>query len=426
MARLPFLPVIAAGRNFQPVYVRDLARAIAKAALEPSAFGGKTYEIGGPQVMSMIELHRAVLAITGQDPELVALPDFVRRACSRSSAGFPGAPLTRDQWLMLQRDNLPATGRARARSVRHHARRRSARSAMNGCAASAPAASFAGRRMHLTATSLTVPVLLIAHHPRHRRGRHRVHPGLLDRPFDPRHRAARLRRRQMGRVQRRHPAGRDPRHRRALLADLLGGARGAAARVRRCRGASSATSSIAFLPSAILGFLLINRIEVLLGNAEVVAFALILGGIAIIAIEKLVKPGEIVGVAEMPLQTVVGVGLIQCLSMVPGVSRSGATILGGLSLGVERRTAAEFSFFLAIPTMLGATTLELVKHRDTLMAGASGVGFGTVAVGFVVSFVVAIVVVKAFVHYISRHGFAPFGWYRIAVGAAALVWLLAR
>jgi len=158
----------------------------------------------------------------------------------------------------------------------------------------------------------------------------------------------------------------------------------------------------------------------------VVAVALILGGIAILVIEKLVKPGDIVGVAEMPLKQVVGVGLIQCLAMVPGVSRSGATILGGLSLGVERRTAAEFSFFLAIPTMLGATTLELVKHRDTLMAGASGVGFGTVAVGFAVSFVVAIVVVKAFVAYISRHGFAPFAWYRIVAGTAALAWLLIR
>ena len=183
---------------------------------------------------------------------------------------------------------------------------------------------------------------------------------------------------------------------------------------------------VAFLPSAILGFLLINKIEALLGNGVVVAVALILGGIAILVIEKLVKPGDIVGVAEMPLKQVVGVGLIQCLAMVPGVSRSGATILGGLSLGVERRTAAEFSFFLAIPTMLGATTLELVKHRDTLMAGASGVGFGTVAVGFAVSFVVAIVVVKAFVAYISRHGFAPFAWYRIIAGAAALLWLLMR
>src|SRR5881409_2736590 len=98
----------------------------------------------------------------------------------------------------------------------------------------------------------------------------------------------------------------------------------------------------------------------------------------------------------MPLKTAVGVGIVQCLAMIPGVSRSGATIMGGLSLGVERRTAAEFRFFVAIPTMFGATTLELVKHHDTLMAGASGVGFGTVAVGFVVSFLVAIVVVRAF------------------------------
>ena len=180
---------------------------------------------------------------------------------------------------------------------------------------------------------------------------------------------------------------------------------------------------VGFLPSAILGFLLINYIEALLGNAVVVAWALIVGGIAILVIERTVPPGEIVGVAEMPLGRVLGIGLIQCLAMIPGVSRSGATILGGLSLGVERRTAAEFSFFLAIPTMLGATVLEFAKHRETLMAGAGGVGFGAVAVGFFVSFVVAIVVVRGFVHYISRHGFAPFAWYRIAAGAAALVWL---
>ena len=160
-------------------------------------------------------------------------------------------------------------------------------------------------------------------------------------------------------------------------------------------------------------------------HATLATVALILGGIAILVIERLAKPGEIVGVAEMPVGRVLGIGIIQCLSMVPGVSRSGATILGGLSLGVERRTAAEFSFFLAIPTMLGATTLELVKHHDTL-AGASGVGFGTVAVGFLVSFLVAIVIVKAFVAYISRHGFAPFAWYRIVAGGAALTWLLMR
>ena len=183
---------------------------------------------------------------------------------------------------------------------------------------------------------------------------------------------------------------------------------------------------VGFLPSAILGFLLINKIEGLLGNAYVVAVAFILGGVAILVIERMAKRTDIVGVAEMPLKTVIGVGLVQCLSMVPGVSRSGATIMGGLSLGVERRTAAEFSFFLAIPTMLGATTLELVKHRDTLMAGASGVGFAAVTVGLVTSFVVALVVVRAFVHYISRHGFAPFAWYRIAAGIVALAWLGVR
>jgi undecaprenyl-diphosphatase len=183
---------------------------------------------------------------------------------------------------------------------------------------------------------------------------------------------------------------------------------------------------IGFLPSAILGFILIKHIEALLGNGTVVAIALIVGGIAILIIERMVKRTDVVGVAEMPMKTAIGIGLAQCLAMIPGVSRSGATIMGALTLGVERRTAAEFSFFLAIPTMLGATTLELLKHREALMGGAHGVGLGTVAVGFVVSFVVAIVVVRGFVHYISRHGFAPFAWYRIIVGAAALAWLTMR
>ena len=183
---------------------------------------------------------------------------------------------------------------------------------------------------------------------------------------------------------------------------------------------------VAFIPAGVIGLALHKKIEALLGNAVVVAVALIVGGIAILVIERFAKRQSVAGVADVPLSTTIGIGFIQCLAMIPGVSRSGATIMGGLSLGVERRTAAEFSFFLAIPTMLGATTLELVKHHDTLMAGASGVGFGTVAVGFVVSFIVAIVVVRAFVHYISRHGFAPFAWYRVVAGAGALVWLLAR
>lgn len=109
MANLPFLPVIAAKRNFQPVYVRDLAKAIAIAALDPGRFGGKIYEIGGPQVMSMIELHRAVLDITGQTPEIVRMPDFITGLIAK--LGFlPGAPLTTDQWMMLQHDNVAAKG----------------------------------------------------------------------------------------------------------------------------------------------------------------------------------------------------------------------------------------------------------------------------------------------------------------------------
>jgi undecaprenyl-diphosphatase len=183
---------------------------------------------------------------------------------------------------------------------------------------------------------------------------------------------------------------------------------------------------IGFLPSAILGFILIKHIEALLGNAMVVAIALIVGGIAILVIERLAKRQDVNGVSAMPVKTALGIGIAQCLAMIPGVSRSGATIMGALSLGVERRTAAEFSFFLAIPTMVGATTLELAKHHDDIVAGAHGVGLGAVAVGFVVSFLVAIVIVKAFVAYISKHGFAPFAWYRIAAGAAALVWLLTR
>ena len=109
MARLPVLPIIAASRKFQPVYVRDLARAIAKSALEPLAHGGKTYEIAGPQVLSMTELHKAILELTGQKPEIVELPDLFGSLLAKFG-WVPGAPLTRDQWLMLQRDNIAAKG----------------------------------------------------------------------------------------------------------------------------------------------------------------------------------------------------------------------------------------------------------------------------------------------------------------------------
>ncbi|MEO6359501.1 MAG: complex I NDUFA9 subunit family protein [Sphingomicrobium sp.] len=109
MAQLPFLPIIAADSKFQPVYVRDVAQAIAMAALDPQSYGGKTFEIGGPQVMSMRQLHRAILDITGQTPGIIEMPGFAAAMLSRFG-WLPGSPLTRDQWLMLQHDNVAAPG----------------------------------------------------------------------------------------------------------------------------------------------------------------------------------------------------------------------------------------------------------------------------------------------------------------------------
>ena len=180
---------------------------------------------------------------------------------------------------------------------------------------------------------------------------------------------------------------------------------------------------VAFIPSVVLGLAFKHQIDAMLGSPMIVAWALIAGGIVILAVERLAKPGEYQGLGQLPLRQALGVGLLQCLAMIPGVSRSGATIMGALAMGIERRTAAEFSFFLAIPTMLGATTLELWQHRAELAAGTGPVGLSHIAVGFVVSFVVALAVIKAFVAYISRSGFTPFAWYRIAAGAAALYFL---
>lgn len=181
---------------------------------------------------------------------------------------------------------------------------------------------------------------------------------------------------------------------------------------------------LAFMPSALFGYLLSDQFEMLLGAPMVVAVALVAGGIAILLIERLVGIGRISGVANIPFARAIGIGLIQCIAMIPGVSRSGATIMGAVALGLDRRTAAEFSFFLAVPTMLGATTLEVVKHHEAL--AASPVDWGDIALGFAVSFLVAIVVIKWFVGLVSRRGFAPFAWYRIAAGLIAMAWLLAR
>ena len=179
---------------------------------------------------------------------------------------------------------------------------------------------------------------------------------------------------------------------------------------------------IGFLPAMLIGAVAYEGIRQLIQSPMTVAVALIVGGIAILVIERMVKMVKVERVETMPLPTAVAIGLVQCIAMIPGVSRSGATIMGALLMGVERKTAAEFSFFLAVPTMLGATTLQLLKNQDDLgQAGAWGI-----ALGFVVSFVVAVVVIRWFIGIVSKHGFAPFGWYRIAAGAAALAWLALR
>jgi len=180
--------------------------------------------------------------------------------------------------------------------------------------------------------------------------------------------------------------------------------------------------TVAFIPAVVLGLAIGDYIELLLGNAVVVAWALIIGGFAILLIERWAKPTDSGGVANVTLPHSIGIGLIQCLAMIPGVSRSGATILGAMSMGVDRKTAAEFSFFLAVPTLTGATALQLYKHGAAMEPGMTG----WILLGSLVSFIVAVVVVKAFVAIIQRFGFAPFGWYRIIAGSAALVWLAMR
>jgi undecaprenyl-diphosphatase len=184
---------------------------------------------------------------------------------------------------------------------------------------------------------------------------------------------------------------------------------------------------IAFLPAAVIGVILHKRIEALLNSPETVAVALIVGGFAILAVERFAPRGRPSphGVGELPIGKVIGIGFLQCLAMIPGVSRSGATIMGALALGVERRTAAEFSFFLAIPTMLGASVIQLASHRHELASGGQ-VGLVGILIGSVIAFLVALLVVRWFIGIVTKRGFGPFAIYRIVAGAAALIWLLAK
>ncbi len=182
---------------------------------------------------------------------------------------------------------------------------------------------------------------------------------------------------------------------------------------------------VAFLPSAILGVLVIKIINnVLLDPVRampVIATTWIVGGLLILAFERIAPAPRYTDPDTLPLSKAFQIGLCQCVSLIPGVSRSGATILGGELLGVERKAAAAFTFYLALPTMLGASVFELYKKHSALTAA----NMQLIAVGFVVSFIVGYIVVKTFIAFIGRYGLKPFGWYRLAAGLALIAFIVA-
>lgn len=177
---------------------------------------------------------------------------------------------------------------------------------------------------------------------------------------------------------------------------------------------------IGFFPAAVLGALFHDYIKTVLFSPYVVCVALVVGGFAILLAERFAPKPRVHAVEEMNILTSLKVGLCQCLALIPGVSRSGATILGGLLMGLDRKAATEYSFFLAIPTMFGATALDLFKARDQLSMD----DMSLIGVGFVTTFVVALLVVKWAVGFIAKHGFAPFAYYRIVLGTVGLAALL--
>ncbi|NNC58479.1 MAG: undecaprenyl-diphosphate phosphatase [Erythrobacter sp.] len=178
---------------------------------------------------------------------------------------------------------------------------------------------------------------------------------------------------------------------------------------------------LGFLPAAVIGLMAKDAIDAMLTSPLIVATALVIGGIAILILERIIPARADTGVAALSWKASISIGLVQCLAMVPGTSRSGATIMGALAMGVGRKTAAEFSFFLAVPTMLGAATVKIIDE-PALLAGEASIGWGEIALGFVAAFITALFVIRAFVAYVSRRGFAPFAWYRIALGLVALWW----
>jgi undecaprenyl-diphosphatase len=177
---------------------------------------------------------------------------------------------------------------------------------------------------------------------------------------------------------------------------------------------------VAFLPAAILGALLIKYINGYLLDPTraipVIGASWLIGGIVILVFERIAPRARWEGSDNLPIWKAFQIGLCQCAALIPGTSRSGATILGGELLGVERTTAAHFTFYLAVPTMLGATVLQLYQKRHELTSGH----LTLIAIGFVVSFIVAYPVVAMFINFIARYGLKPFGWYRVVIGIVTL------
>lgn len=175
---------------------------------------------------------------------------------------------------------------------------------------------------------------------------------------------------------------------------------------------------LAFLPAVVVGVLAHDFVKtVLFETPRLIAIMLILGGIVLLVIDRIAPPPVHKDALALPFGKSLAIGFCQCLAMVPGVSRSGATIVGALLMGVEKRAAAEFSFLLSLPTMGAAVVYDLYKNRDVLDFGA----VWEIAVGFGVAFLTAVIVVRWVLSFISRNGYALFGWWRIIVGGAALI-----
>jgi undecaprenyl-diphosphatase len=179
---------------------------------------------------------------------------------------------------------------------------------------------------------------------------------------------------------------------------------------------------VAFLPAAVIGALAGSYIKFYLFDVRIVCIALIVGGFVLFAVDRMQLKPRYHEATEFPLGMYLAIGVIQCFAMIPGVSRSGATIVGAMLFGADRRSAAEFSFWLAMPTMVGAFAYETFKSRHDLALSGN---VGTIAVGFAFSFIFGWIVVKTFLRFVQQHSFAVFAWWRVIVGALGLVALYA-